>query len=115
MRRSRLRASWSWYLSPAADAAIDAAIAADHRRSWDPRRETVSLSTLSGKAKRYGGRYMRSREELLWAADVEVRELYASPAGRRVWVVTMPGEPLSAAVRIGRDSEGRRELREVGD
>jgi hypothetical protein len=54
-----------WYLSLSADHAIDAAIAANPRRSWNPRREAPSLATLQGRAKLWSGKYRRSLAALM--------------------------------------------------
>lgn len=96
--RGRLDHGAEWFLSPAADQAIDAALSADGRRSWDPRRDSPSLATLQGKAKNYGGHYVRSRARLLRAAGVRVRAHYGRTTGALAWIVVLPGEPLSAAV-----------------
>ena len=90
----------AWFVSPDADAAIDAALSADYRRTWDPRRDSPSLATLAGKAKDYGGHYIRSRASLLTKAGVTVREHRAHSTGAVAWIVTMPGERLSSAVRV---------------
>lgn len=61
-----------WYVTPAAEAAVKAAIASDHRRTWNPLSDSPSLSTLAGKAKRFGDRYEHSRKRLFAAAGVSV-------------------------------------------
>ena len=86
-----------WYLSRAADAAIDRALEADPRRRWDPRTDTPSLASLGGKAKSYGGRYAASRAALLAAAGAELRSAYYGRHRRLVFVVTMPGETLDTS------------------
>jgi len=99
--RSRLEADRYWYQSPSAREAIDGVLERNGRRSWDPRKNKPSLADLKGTAKEYGGKYAASRERLLSAAEVDVREIY-DRRGRRVFVVTTREEPLSAAIRVNR-------------
>jgi hypothetical protein len=85
-----------WYISPAADAAISAAIAADPRRKWDPRSNTPSLADLKGSARQYAAKYARSRGRLLTKAGVKVTTCTCGERRRLVYLVTLPGEPLTA-------------------
>lgn len=107
-RQGRLRAPY-WLISRAANTAIDAAIRADGRRSWDPRMDTPSLSSLQGRARDYHQKYRLSREHLLERAGVRVRE-YCGPYGKITYIVTLWNEPLSAACRVDRRA---RKLRPV--
>ena len=103
-RHAKITPNAYWYLSSAANRAIDEVLADDYRRVWDPREDAPSLATLQGEAGKYGGRYMRSRERLLDKAGVHVRQYYVGPQGRSVWIVTTAGEPASAAARVDRDT-----------
>lgn len=102
-RRYRLIPNRYWYLSPAADEAIDASLSR-HPRRWDPRDDSPSLATLQGEANLWGASYLRSRNKTLEDAGVSVISGYFGPSGRLCYIVTMPGEPISAAVRVERET-----------
>lgn len=91
-----------WYCSPAASAAISRALAENSRRTWDPRSESPSLASLKGLARAYKARYRVSRNRLLRAAGVAIREHRSRRTGALAYIVTMPEEPLSSAIRVDR-------------
>lgn len=87
-----------WYLSAAAEAAIEAEFKSDRRRSWWPFLDSVTLSTLRGRARQSAMHYRESRDALISKAGAVQTDLgLVGAPRRRCAAVTMPGEPLDLA------------------